>query len=249
MPQYEGQSTATGSLGLTVIRGDGTRRAHPAGTLVEYPSRQLSLAEIAHHGMPRKGLPDPVNRWRKSNQPNLRRGLRRVLLARAFDIPHFYGQLFLTVLRGDGTIEELGLAGMRMVTTVGARFICDDMNNNTTDVTNLKFHGFGTGAGAEAVGNTALSTEETTQYAPDNTRPTGSQASATVGNDGTYTTVGTYSPDSGTNPRPITEHGIFTQAATGGGTLLDKTLFSVVNLVPAADSLQATYVFTLVAGG
>jgi hypothetical protein len=242
----EGASRPTGSLGLTVIRGDGARQAVPAGPLIDYPSRQLSIAEIGYHGMPRRGLPESVNAWRKANQRNLRRGVRKILIARAFGIPHMYGQLFLTVMRGDGTVEELGLAGMRMITTVGVRFICDDMNNNTTDVSTLKFHGFGTGAGAEAVGNTALSTEETTQYVVDNTRPTGSQASATVSNDATYTTVGTYSPDSGTNPRPITEHGIF--SAASAGTLLDKTLFSVVNLVPAADSLQATYVFTEVAG-
>jgi hypothetical protein len=178
------------------------------------------------------------------------RGVRKVLTARALRIPHFYGQLYLTLVRNHGEeILPLGLASMRLVTTTGVRFICDDFNAGSTDVTNMKYHAFGTGATAEAVGDTALGTEETTQYAPDNTRPTGSQASATVTTNATYTTVGTYSPDSGTSPRPITEHGIMSQAATGGGTLLDRSVFSVVNLNTSADSLQATYVFTINSGG
>jgi hypothetical protein len=241
----EGASRPTGSLGLTVIRGDGARQAVPAGPLIDYPSRQLSIAEIGYHGMPRRGLPESVNAWRKANQRNLRRGVRKILIARAFGIPHMYGQLFLTVMRADGSIEELGLAGMRVVTTVGVKFICDDLNNSTTDCSLFKFHGFGTGATTEAVSQTALLTEVTNTLYVGDVRPTGSQASATVSNDATYTTVGTFSPDSG-GPTAVTEHGIF--SANAVGTLLDKSGFAAVNLTSNADSLQATYVFTLVAG-
>lgn len=49
-------------------------------------------------------------------------------------------------------------------------------------------------------------------------------------------------------PVAITEHGIFSQAATGGGVLLDRSVFSVVNLA-SGDSLQATYDLTFAAGG
>ncbi len=187
-----------------------------------------------------------MNAWRQANQRNLRRGLRKIILARALRLPTMYGQLFLTVLRADGSVEELGLAGMRVVTTVGVKFICDDLNNNTADVSTLKFHGFGTGGTAEAVGDTALVTEEAGANYTGGTRPVGTQASATVSTNATYTTVATHSPVAGTTPRPITEHGIFSAATVG--TLLDRTLFSVVNLVINADSLQATYVFTEVAG-
>jgi hypothetical protein len=82
--------------------------------------------------------------------------------------------------------------------------------------------------------------------ATDNVRPTGSQTENAAN---IYRTVATYSPDSGTNPRPITEHGLFSQAATGGGVMLDRSVFSAVNLVPSADSLQATYDFTINSGG
>jgi hypothetical protein len=158
-------------------------------------------------------------------------------------MPFIYGALWLRVFRGNGDVEELGLASLRVVTNAGVAYLTADIAGGAADSNLFKFHGFGTGGTAEAAADTALVTEETTQYNPDNTRPTGSQASST----NTYTTVATYSPDSGAT-RAITEHGIFTQAATGGGTLWDRTLFSVVNLVASSDSLQATYVATFPAG-
>jgi len=241
MGVHIGTAEAHGDLSLKVIRA-GQRFPEP-----EWPSKALSLEEVDYFGCPQKHLPDKVNEWRNGNWKNLARGLRKIIPARALGIPHMYGQLFLSVFKADGEEIELGLASMRVVTTTGVRYICDDMNNNTgsADVTNFKFHGIGTGTNAEAVGNTALQTEITTQYQTDNTRPTGTQASATVGNDATYTTVGTITVDAAV---ANTEHGIFTQAATGGGTLLDRSQYSVVNLA-SGDSLQATYVFTLVAGG
>jgi hypothetical protein len=128
-----------------------------------------------------------------------------------------------------------------VVTTAGVTYICADIAGGANDSNLFKFHGFGTGTNAEASADTALQTELTTQYATDSTRPTGSQASST----NTYTTVATLSPDTG-GTIAITEHGIFT--AISAGTLLDRSVFSAVNLVAGADSLQATYVLTLPAG-
>jgi hypothetical protein len=186
--------------------------------------------------------------WRLRNLPNLLRGLPGVLAAWTvfylFGIPSMIGSLRLRVAHADGSFTDYGLVGMRVVTTVGVGYIVDAFQN-IVEVENMKFHGFGTGGTAEAVGDTALVTEETTQYNPDSTRPTGSTTEGASGN--IYRTVGTYSPDSGAT-RAITEHGIFSQAAAGGGTLLDRTLFSVVNLVAGSDSLQATYDLTFTAG-
>lgn len=243
MTAFGGASAPSGALGMTLIRRSGERQVVQAES--RWPTIVPSLADVRRYGRPRLGLPAEVNAWRRNNLPNLWRGARRILPARALGIPHMYGQLWLSVFRGNGEVLDLGLASLRVVTTVGVKFICDDFNNNTTDVTTMKFHGFGTGGTAEAVGNTALVTELTTQYAVDSTRPTGSQASATVSNDATYTTVATLSPDSG-GTIAITEHGIF--SAASAGTLLDRSLFSAVNLVAGSDSLQATYVFTQVAG-
>ena len=73
-------------------------------------------------------------------------------------------------------------------------------------------------------------------------RPTGSQTEGASAN--IYRTVGTLAPDATV---AITEHGIFTQAATGGGTLLDRSVFSAVNMV-SGDTLQSTYDLTFASG-
>lgn len=228
------------------------RLAHvrPSGTLAlqrfaGYP-QATSLRTMLRHGLPWFGFVSwSTAVWRLKNTPNLLRGLWRIGIARALGIPTHYGALYLTVVRGDGSVERLGLASLRVVTTAGVNFIRDAFLN-TTELENMKFHAFGTGTTAEAVGDTALVTEETTQYNPDNTRPTGSQASNGTGD---YRTIGTYTPDSGAT-RAVTEHAIMSQAATGGGTCLDRSKFAAVNLdSTAGDSLQATYDFVATAGG
>jgi len=223
----------------------------PTGTLIlkkkrrqVVPGRELSFYEILKYGFPNFGCTKQVALWRLKNLPNLWRGLWRVLWARFWGIPTHYGQLALTVIRKDGSTLDLGLASFRVVTDTGVGFIVDAFQN-TKEMENMKFHGFGTGGAAEAVGNTALTTEETTQYAVDNTRPTGSTTESAAN---IYQTVATYSPDSG-GTRAITEHGVFDQAATGGGVMIDRTLFSVVNIVAGSDSLQADYRLTFTSGG
>lgn len=226
-----GVTAPSGDLALSVIR------ARPT-------DRPLTWEEIRRHGLPNRECTSEVNTWRRVNRSNLMRGARKVMLARTLELPHFYGALFLDKVCADGSRVGYGLASMRVVTTVGVKFIADDFNASAQDVSNMKFHGFGTTNTAEAVGNTALAAEVTNTTYVGDVRPTGSQASATVSNDATYTTVATYSPDSGT-PLAIVEHGIF--SASSAGTLLDRSVFSTVNLA-TGDSLQATYVLTLVAG-
>lgn len=206
------------------------------------PAQLLTLAQIIYFGLPRLGLGREVNVWRAKNFPNLLRGLWRVALARALRLPHFYGQVSLQVIRSDGSRIPLGLASLRVVTDAGVAFIVDAFQNSV-ELENMKYHGFGTGTNAEAVGDTALQTELTTEYATNNTRPTGSTTEGATAN--IYRSVGTLAPDASV---AITEHGIFSQAATGGGTLLDRTKFSVVNLV-SGDSLQVTYDLTFSSGG
>lgn len=141
---------------------------------------------------------------------------------------------------GPGYREDLGIVSEKVITNAGVNYLTADFAGGANDVNLFKFHGFGTGATAEAAGDTALVTELTTQYAVDNTRPTGSQASST----NTYTTVGTLSPDATVT---IAEHGIFSAAAAG--TLWDRSLTGTVALTGSADSLQATYVLTCTSGG
>jgi len=221
---------------------------HPSGSLgvVKIPKgkSEYSLRDIIKYGLPQRGLSKEVNRWRWRNLPNLWRGVRRVIVARLFNISHYYGSVFLTVTREDGTVEHLGLASMRVVTTVGVGFIVDAFQNSV-ELEDMKYHGFGTGTTAEAVGDTDIETEFTTEYAADNTRPTGTTTEG--GSANVYRTVATFSPDSG-GTLAVTEHGILSQAANSGGVLLDRSVFSAVNVVGGSDSIQSTYDLTIPAG-
>jgi hypothetical protein len=166
----------------------------------------------------------------------LRRISRSWLLESRLALVHIHGE--------DGSRDDYGVVSRRVVTTAGVNYLAADFGGGASDVNLFKFHGIGTGAVAEAIGDTALGTELTTEYNPNSTRATGSQANST----NTYTTVGTNTLDSGTPA--VTEHGVFTQAATGGGTLWDRSVFSAVNLTGAnGDGLQSTYVLTCTAGG
>jgi hypothetical protein len=242
---HEGETRPHGSLGLIVTRGEISSAAIAAGLPPSPLEPDPRLTEIVRHGLPQLGLREDVNRWRRANLANLKRGLRRVLPARALGIPTLYGSLYLRKITGEGEVIELGLASLQVVTDNGMGFVVDAFEN-LVEPENMKFHGFGVGTNAENATDSALQTEETTQYNPDNTRPTGTLAEASQK---VFQTVATYSPDSGTSPRPITEHGVFSQAATGGGVLLDRSVFSVVSLATSADSLQATYQLTFNSGG
>jgi hypothetical protein len=205
------------------------------------PGHTLNLWEILKYGFPNFGCSKEVALFRLKNLPNLWRGMWRVAVAKALGIPTFYGQLSLTVIRGNGQVVDLGLVSLRVVTTVGVNFIRDAFLG-TEELEDFDFHGFGTGTNAEAAANTALQTELTTQYATDNTRPTGTPSS---GGTGAYQTVATLSPDATVT---IAEHGIFDQASNAGGVLLDRSQFTGVPLTGGADSLQATYTISFPAG-
>lgn len=246
-----GSVPAGGFLGLTVIRGGQAIPIDPHVGLPAAPGDPLEqwvpagqrprLRDYMPHYMPRRGLSDEVNEYRTRNLPNIYRGAKRVAAAGLVGVSTFYGALWLKKLRDDEVVTDYGLVSLQLVTTAGVTYICADIAGGGSDSNLFKFHGFGTGTTAESTSDTALVTELTTQYATDNTRPTGSQSAST----NTYTTVGTLTPDADV---AITEHGIFT--AITAGTLLDRTKFSAINLVAAnPDSLQATYVFTLPAGG
>lgn len=151
------------------------------------------------------------------------------------DLPRYFG----------GQVLDYGVLSQRLVTDAGVAFLVDAIQG-LVEPEILKYHGYGTGTGSEAQGDTALGTELTTEYASNNTRPTGSLTEGASAN--IFRTVGTLSPDTG-GTLAITEHGVFSQAANSGGTLLDRSKFSAINLVAASDSLQTTYDLTVTAGG
>lgn len=134
------------------------------------------------------------------------------------------------------SVLDYGVLSHRKVTTAGVAFLVDAWQNSV-ELENMKYHGCGTGTNAESNGDTALQTESTTALNPDSTRATGSltESAANV-----FRTVGTLTFDAGA---AVTEHGILSQAATGGGTLWDRSVFSAINVV-SADSIQFTYDLT-----
>lgn len=141
-----------------------------------------------------------------------------------------------------GLVTEYGVVSRRVVTTAGVGFLVDGWQN-LVELEDLKYHGVGVGTNAEASGDTALQTESTSIINPDNTRATGSLTEGASAN--IFRTVGTTTFD---GSGAITEHGIFNQAATGGGTLWDRSVFSALNVVNL-DSIQWTYDMTASAGG
>lgn len=149
-----------------------------------------------------------------------------------------HSQLHMRILHRDGTVTDLGRVGRHLITTAGHAYMAACMPG-TNEPENLRYHGYGTGTTAANIADTALETELTTQYATDNVRPTGSQSNSAA----TYTTVATLSPNAG-GTIAVTEWGLLSQAATGGGTLYDRQVFSAVNIVASADSLQTTMVLT-----
>jgi len=151
-------------------------------------------------------------------------------------------RLYATVYRADGRIERLGLISTKLITDLGVAFLVDDWDASATDLTTMNFHGCGTGVAAENQTDSALGTESTTALNPDNTRATGTRSQPAANQ---YRSVGTVTFD---GTVAVTEHGIFSQSATGGGVLWDRSVFTAINVVNL-DSIQFTYTCTVSAGG
>lgn len=152
------------------------------------------------------------------------------------------GHLWLAKVSGDER-TDLGLVSCRVVTTSGVNYIVDAFQN-LTELENMKYHAIGTGTAAEAIGNTALGTELTSQYSTANTRVTGTLGEQS-GNANVFESTATITVSAAV---AITEHGIFSTPGSGSGVLLDRSVFAAVNLA-SGESLQATYSLTFPAGG
>lgn len=162
-------------------------------------------------------------------------------IARFFGLMTAYGKLEALLIRADGSRVNFGVLSYRVVTDAFVAYVVDDWDGGANVIDNFNYHGCGTGTGAEAAGDTALGTESTTALNPDSTRATGTKTQPAANQ---MRTVGTLTFDASA---AVTEHGVFTQAATGGGTLMDRSLFSAINVV-SGDSIQFTYTMTLTSG-
>lgn len=142
-------------------------------------------------------------------------------------------------------LEAYGVVSKRLVTDAFVAAVVDALDVGVGfTLTNFRYHGIGTGATAEAANQTALVTELTTEYTG-NVRATGTatQPSANI-----LTSTATNTLDSGTPA--LREHAVFTQAATGGGTMWDRSLYAAINLDgTVGDGLTSAYSMTLTSGG
>jgi len=163
-----------------------------------------------------------------------------VLFSKITRIPTLIAELKAVKIDKAGHRIDYGVVSRRVVTTTGVTHITDAWRNSV-ELEIMKYHGAGTGTNTEAAAETALATESTTALNPDSTRATGSLAGATT----TFQSVGTLIFDAST---AVIEHGLFSQAATGGGTMFDRSQFAAINVV-SGDSIQFTYTVTFTAGG
>lgn len=144
---------------------------------------------------------------------------------------------------GSVMVEDYGLLGSKVVTTAGVGFLVDAWQN-LLELEAMRFHGLGTGSGAEAAADTALGTELTTEYNPNSTRATGSLTEGASAN--VFRSLGTNTLD-GTPGASLREHGLFNNATVGSGVLWDRTVFGAIALV-SGDSLATQYDCTFAAG-
>ena len=218
--QGAGATKPSGSLGLTVIKKDAW------------------VPEWLRHFNPRSDF----GRYIRTVARRLPEDVARELIDRVAGLAFIETSLRLVYLPLNQPAVDLGIVSRKKFTSSAATFIAARMSGvSAANIANFNFHGLGTGVAAESNANTALGTELTTEYAVNNTRPTGTQS--TPGSTNIYQTVGMNTLDAA-GPTAITEHGIFDQASNAGGTLLDRSVFSAVNLMNG-DGLQSTYQFTI----
>lgn len=131
------------------------------------------------------------------------------------------------VLFGEDGIEKDRRSVDNLVTTAGKVFIASRMDGTSSSV--MSHMAVGTSTTAAAVGQTAL-VSESARVAEDSSTPSSN----------TIVYVATF--PAGTGTAALTEAGILN--ASSGGTLLCRTVFSVINK-GASDSLVITWTITI----
>jgi hypothetical protein len=97
--------------------------------------------------------------WKIRNLPNLVRAWR-VPLALALGIPTMYGTLHARLRKADGRVIDYGLVSARVVTTAFVNFMVDQLQSDTTEWGDFKYHDSGVGTTAENVTDTGIETTD-----------------------------------------------------------------------------------------
>jgi hypothetical protein len=149
-------------------------------------------------------------------------------------IPTMTAELSVVLRRRDGSVVNYGVVGYRSITTAFVNYMVDQLQTETSTWGDFKYHDSGVGSTAENVANTAMETTD------GESRVTGTQTESSAN---IYVSVGTITY---TTTKAITEHGLFNDATAG--TLLDRTVFSAINVVNT-DTITFTYSLTVSSGG
>ena len=134
----------------------------------------------------------------------------------------------------DGEVIIEKVLGTKCITDAFVNLLVDTLIANDDGIKNFKYHGIGTGTGAESADDTDLGTEV-------ETRVTGTQVEGATGN--IYKSVGSFTL---TGDHTISEHGLFN--ASEAGTLMDRTKFTALPLL-TNDTIEFTYEATFSSGG
>ena len=138
------------------------------------------------------------------------------------------GDVALVLRAKDGNIKDERLIEKLIVDT-GLNFICDRMKDDETAMTHMAL---GSGSTAAAAGDTTLGSQLGSREALDSSTVTNNQI------------VYVSSFEAGDATGAVTEAGIFN--ASSGGTMLCRTVFSVVNKADD-DTLTVNWTITLTA--
>lgn len=179
--------------------------------------------------------------WRVEN--NLRkdyiRGKLGAMLApyftKVFGHRTWVGSLAIKHQKAGGSVIDYGIVSYLLVTTAFVEFVVDQLQTETSEFGDFKFHDSGVGVTGANIADTDIETTD------GESRATGSQTEG--GSANIYKSVGTISY---TSTKAITEHGLFSQST--GTTLMDRHTFSAINVVNG-DSIQFTFELTLPPGG
>ena len=140
------------------------------------------------------------------------------------------GELKIVVTAPDGTVKHEQEV-KNLVVTAGLGFIASRMAGTAANV--MSHMAIGTNNTAAAAGNTTLGTESA-RVALDSTTPTGAAVAY----------VATFPAGTPASLTAITEAGIFN--ASSAGTMLCRTVFSVVNK-DVGDTMSITWTVTMAA--
>lgn len=175
----------------------------------------------------------------KAINPFLRWAKRLINIVLDVHAIEMQGILSAKLIKKNGSIEDLGVIARKKVTDEFAAYMVDQMQAESSDFGDFKYHKSGTGVGAENKTDTALGTSVEGTARDVGTQTEG--ASAWI-----YRSVVTISY---TGAHAITEHGIFNEAyvdAEDNGILLDRSVFDAINVING-DSIQFTYELTVTA--